>query len=325
MPLIKKSTYKPPFYLLGGTLQTLVPALFRKIEEVGYERERLTLSDGDFIDLDWIKTGQKRLVVLTHGLEGDSQRHYMRGMAKIFRDAQWDVLAWNCRSCSGEMNRALRMYNHGDTDDISELIEHVLKSGQYNEISMVGFSMGGSITLNYLGFKGNDTPKEIKSAVAFSAPCDMATSVKLLDKPSKFIYRNKFLTRLTRKMTAKAAQYPDKIDLEKLKTVKVWEDFDRWFSAPVNGYDSPQAFYRKASANFTMHQITVPTLVLSALNDPILTPECFPYHIAEKHPFVYLETPKRGGHVGFTTRGTSVAWSEVRALEFCGGKARLGK
>ncbi|MEY4905819.1 MAG: hypothetical protein RLZZ292_3634, partial [Bacteroidota bacterium] len=124
MPLIKKSTYRPPFYLLGGTLQTLVPALFRKIEAVGYERERLTLSDGDFIDLDWIKTGQKRLVILTHGLEGDSQRHYMRGMATIFRDAQWDVLAWNCRSCSGEMNRALRMYNHGDTDDISELIEH---------------------------------------------------------------------------------------------------------------------------------------------------------------------------------------------------------
>jgi uncharacterized protein len=322
MPLIKKSTYRPPFYLFEGNLQTLVPALFRKVDAVEYNRERLTLSDGDFIDLDWIKTGQKRLVILTHGLEGDSKRHYMRGMAKVFQAANWDVLAWNCRSCSGEMNHALRMYNHGDTDDISELLEHVLQQGQYSEISMVGFSMGGSITLNYLGFKGKDTPKEIKAAVAFSTPCDMATSVKLLDRPSKFIYRNKFLTRLTRKMIAKAAQYPDKIDLAKLKTVKVWEDFDRWFSAPVNGYDSPQAFYRKASANVTLHQITVPTLILSALNDPILTPECFPYTIAATHPYVYLETPKHGGHVGFSTSGSEVAWSEMRALEFVSGLVR---
>ena len=115
MPVIPHSSYPgPPAYLRNGHLQTVVPSVFRKVKGVDYERERLELPDGDFLDLDWLDSRSKRLLIVTHGLEGDSHRHYVKGTAKLFSAAGWDVLAWNCRSCSGEMNRAFRLYNHGE-------------------------------------------------------------------------------------------------------------------------------------------------------------------------------------------------------------------
>jgi len=159
MPIINQSTYPgPPSYLFNGHLQTIVPSVFRKVEGVAYERERFLLADGDFVDIDWLDTRSKKLVVLTHGLEGDSGRHYIKGTAKLFSQNGWDVLAWNCRSCSGEMNKAFRLYNHGEIGDISELINHALRTKHYEKIVLVGYSMGGNISLKYVGARGKEQP-----------------------------------------------------------------------------------------------------------------------------------------------------------------------
>ena len=126
MPIIKNSTYpNPPFYQFNGHLQTIIPGIFRKVKGVNYDRERLELSDGDFLDLDWIRKGNKNIVLLSHGLEGDSDRQYILGAAKYFSQNGWDVLAWNCRSCSGEMNRNPRLYHHGDIEDIGTVVNHI--------------------------------------------------------------------------------------------------------------------------------------------------------------------------------------------------------
>ena len=126
MPLVYSAYPGPPAYQYNGHLQTIVPSLTRRVTGVTYERERLILADGDFVDLDWVDNAQNRLVILTHGLEGDSNRQYIRGTARLFSQHNYDVLAWNCRSCSGEMNRAFRLYNHGEIGDISEVIDHAL-------------------------------------------------------------------------------------------------------------------------------------------------------------------------------------------------------
>ena len=137
MPLIKESTYKrAPRYQFNGHLQTVLP-------------------DGDFVDLDWVDNRSRNLVLLSHGLEGNSERHYMMGMANRFSEEGWDVLAWNCRSCSGEMNRKFRLYNHGEIGDIGEVIGHALQTKDYEKVLLVGFSMGGSILMKYLGVHGN--------------------------------------------------------------------------------------------------------------------------------------------------------------------------
>lgn len=316
MPLILNSTYRRSPLLLDGHFESIVPSVFRKVIGVTYERERITTSDGDFLDLDWLDRGSRKLVILTHGLEGDSRRHYVMGTAKLFFQNGWDVLAWNCRSCSGEMNRAQRMYHHGDTEDIGEVVTHALRSKKYEQVAMCGFSMGANITMKYLGVHGKNVPEPIRSAAVFSAPTDLREGAEILDKASNIIYRKRFMFYLKKKMEAKNAQYPGVIDLENFKKIKVWKDFDDYFSAPLNGFTDALDFYEKASAKNFMAGIAIPTLLVQALNDPILPSSCYPKDLCEQHPHLHLEITKHGGHVGFWKPGKEFAWSEERSLDF---------
>ena len=210
MPLITTSTYrKPATYLFNGHLETIYPGVFRQISNLTYERERITTPDDDFLDVDWIDKNSRRLVILTHGLEGSTERHYIKAPAKLFSQNGWDVLAWNCRSCSGEMNRQLRLYNHGDLDDISTIVAYALQRKSYERIVMVGYSMGGAITLNYLGRKAAEVPVVIDRAVAFSTPCDLGDSISALEARENWLYRNRFRRSLQQKITAKAELFPN--------------------------------------------------------------------------------------------------------------------
>ncbi len=319
MPLLPHSSFPgPPFWQFNGHLQTILPGALRRVAGLDYERERIDTPDGDFLDLDWVRQGSRRLVVITHGLEGSSDRQYVRGTAKIFAQNGWDVLAWNCRSCSGEMNHAFRLYHHGDVEDIGTVVGHALKDGQYEQLSLVGYSMGANITMKYLGTQGEQAPEAIRNAIVFSAPCDISAGADVLDRWDNRVYKTRFLKALEQKIRGKEAQYPGRIDLSKLRQVRRWRDFDEWFSAPLCGYRNAGEFYQQASAKNFIAGIRRPTLLVSAQNDPILTPACFPIDLAREHPFFYLELPREGGHCGFQTRhrNDEFAWSERRALEF---------
>lgn len=317
MPLVQPSAYPgPPAYLYNGHLQTIMPSLMRKVTGVAYQRERLTLSDDDFVDLDWVRNGNEKLVVITHGLEGDSRRQYVMGAAKLFAGNGYDVLAWNCRSCSGEMNRAFRLYNHGEIGDIHEVLQYALRQRNYTDVTLLGFSMGGNITLKYLGVQGNHLSSAVRRGIAVSAPIDLHASARLLDHPSNRFYRNRFMKKLTVKIARKAALFPGQLNMADLRRVKVWRDFDEYFSAPVNGYRDADDFYTQASAVNFMSGITVPTLLLNAQNDPLLPPECAPVTLAGEHPHIFLETPTTGGHVGFVVARDLHTYAERRALAF---------
>jgi len=279
-------------------------------------RERLELKDGDFLDLDWIKKKNKNLAILVHGLEGNTDRHYMKGMASFLSNNQYDILAMNCRSCSGEMNRHLRLYNHGETEDLGAVVEHAENQNAYQNIFLVGFSMGGSIILNYLGQQGKSVNSKISGAITFSVPTDLHDSVRKLDDPALSFYRKRFHRMLSDKIKQKALQFPDQIDISKINSFEKWSEFDDRFSAPINGYKDANEFYTRGSANNNLAEISVPTLLVNSLNDPILTPSCFPKTLAKNHPFFHLEIAERGGHVGFSWPRKKYAWSEYRTLEF---------
>jgi hypothetical protein len=318
MPLVEQSSFPgPPPWQYNGHLQTLAPGLFRRVKGVDYQRERIDTPDGDFLDLDWIRRGYRRVLILTHGLEGNSSRQYIRGAAKLFSRNQWDVLAWNCRSCSGEMNRAFRMYHHGDVEDIGTVIGHANRTGQYDTVALMGFSMGANITLKYLGVHGEQAPAPVRAAVAFSAPCDLRSGAEVLDRWDNTLYYRRFLRALIQKIRIKNEQFPGRLDLSKLRQVRRWRDFDEYFSAPICGYRDAADFYRQASAKNFLEGIRIPTLLVNAGNDPILTPECMPVDTARSHPYFHLEITPQGGHCGFQTRGGGeFAWAERRALEF---------
>ena len=316
MPVIAKSTFRRSPFLFNGHIETIYPALFRKVTDVPYERERLILSDGDFVDLDWLDNGSRCLVLISHGLEGNSSRQYVAGMARFFSNKKWDVLAWNCRSCSGEMNKASQLYHHGEIGDIGEVISHTLKTKNYEKIVLIGFSMGGNISMKYIGVHGKELPSAVKACVAFSSPTDLEAGANILDHSSNFIYKRRFLKNLKIKLEHKNEQYPGSINLSAFPTIKVWRDFDELYSAPMNKFANAAAFYKNASAKNFLAGITIPTLLVQAKNDPILPIECYPTDLCNKLEKVFLEIPKHGGHVGFWRPGEQFSWAERRAFEF---------
>lgn len=321
MPIIHNSGYAgPPRWQWNGHMQTIVPGVFRRVKNIDYQRERIHTPDDDFLDLDWLrKPEHKRLVIISHGLEGDSRAQYVLGTAQLFFRNGWDVLAWNCRSCSGEMNRQFRMYHHGDTEDISLVIQHGLETNKYDSLALTGYSMGANITLKYLGVQGKNIPDQLRSAAVFSAPTDIRAGADVLDRWDNLIYKQRFMRLLYKKIKVKARKFPGRIQTENFRKVRYWYDFDEFFSAPICGFASADEFHQQASAKNFLHGIAIPTLLASAKNDPILTPECFPVEIAREHPFLHLELTESGGHCGFQQAGRKrYSWAEERALEFCG-------
>ena len=313
MPLVP-TTYRAPLGLRGGHFSTIYPTLFRRVPNLESNRERLELPDGDFMDLDWSRSGNKRLAIIGHGLEGDSRAKYIQGMARALQKRGWDTLAWNCRGCSGEPNRLLRSYHSGVSEDLSLIIDHALVHN-YREISLVGFSLGGNIILKYLGELGANAPSEIKSAVAFSAPCDLTSSSLQLGEWQNRIYMSRFMTGLKEKIEIKNEQFPNQLDLSGLKKMKTFAEFDDRFTAPLNGFTDARDYWTKASSKPHLSNIRIPALLISALNDPFLPPACFPEEIARASQHFHLEMPKHGGHVGFATRSEEY-WSETRCGEF---------
>ncbi len=317
MPYILSKYPGPPLLLRNGTVETVYAALWRRAPEIPYERERRELPDGDFIDLDWLKQGSQKLAVLVHGLEGNSQRPYLRAMASLYYEKGWDVLAWNARSCSGEMNRNFRLYSHADIDDLQLVLNGILNSNSYEKVSLTGISMGGNMVLKYAGVEGKSLRNSALVAVtAISTPLDLRAAARNLDRPDMFIFNWKFSKNLKKKITAKARQYPGRLDLEKLDKMDCWEDFDRYFTVPLGGYAHVDQFYELGSGINYLPGIAVPTLIINAQNDPILTEESLDFRMPGGQSQIHVELPKYGGHVAFTLKNSIYNWSEIRSLSF---------
>jgi uncharacterized protein len=313
MPVLV-SRFRPPFFLCNGHVQTVLATLLPAESSVELQRERLELSDGDFLDLGWVRKGANRLAILSHGLEGSSDARYIRGMAARLNAAAWDVLVWDFRGCSQESNRLPRLYHSGETGDLGAVIDFA--ANRYSLISLVGFSLGGNLILKYLG-ESNPHPA-IVSAAAISAPLDLAATARGLDRHwSKEIYRRSFIKSLIAKVETKAARFPDKFDVTGIRTIQTFEEFDDRYTAPIHGFRDAADYWAKTSARQYLDRITVPTLILNAADDPLLTPESLPVPEAERNPCLFLEMPKSGGHLGFIDLVHGIEpWSERRVIEF---------
>lgn len=316
MSIITTSNYKAPFLYRNGHISTVVPSLIGKLKNPGYVRERMELADGDFLDIDWLrKDRNEKVIIISHGLEGSSYRHYVINSARYFYEAGYDIMAWNYRSCSGTMNRLLRLYHHGVTDDLGAVIKQAL-AVKYKSVYLVGYSMGGSTTLKYLGEQSKNRHSSIKGAATFSVPCNLWNSAEMLLKKSNSIYKKRFLKKLKRKIVAKAGQYPSDMDITGIDKLSTFQELDTRYTAPLHGFESAQHFYDTSTCDLVIPQIQVQSLIVNAKNDPLLGDKCYPYDLVQDHPYVHLETPSHGGHVGFPMSGSKQSWSEVRALEF---------
>ncbi|MEO9476174.1 MAG: alpha/beta fold hydrolase [Cyclobacteriaceae bacterium] len=308
------SEYKRPLLLANSHLETIYPALFRQVKNTPHpQRERINTPDGDFLDLDWYRRGSEKLLILQHGLEGSSDRPYMLGMARAFLEKGYDVCSWNFRGCSGEMNKQPIFYHSGATYDLDAVVNKGLES--YEDITLIGFSLGGNLTLKYLGEAQRN--ERIKRAVAVSVPLDLGSGADNLDTPKCFIYQRRFLNNLVRKVRIKNETIPGFVDLNKLEKIDSIRSFDEYVTAPLHGFKGAEDYYQQNSSKQFLKDISTPTLILNAGNDPLLTPTILNPNI-EKSEQVEYQITKHGGHVGFAQFGSnSQYWSELRALEFC--------
>ena len=312
-------TYTPPKIFKSAHLQTIYPYLARHGGTPDYIRERIETDDNDFLDLDWLPTvSSKKLVELCHGLEGSSKQPYMVAMAKYLRQNGFDILAWNFRSCSEEPNLAAKSYHAGMTSDLDRVIRHAQLQNHYQEINLVGFSLGGNLILKYLGENKFESSRCIHKAVTFSVPCCLEAAEEALSQGFNKVYSRLFTLSVLRKARKKKTLLAEHgVDLDKLSKIKSLRDYDEWVIAPLHGYQDHFDYWQQNSAKHFLKNIKIPTLIVNALDDPMLLNDCYPHDFIRDNKLITLETPETGGHIGFVDfNEENTYWSEKRTKQF---------
>lgn len=285
---------------------TCAPSLFGRVPEVGYDRKRVTTPDGDFLDLDYVKNGNKRVAIICHGLEGSSSSIYVLLQAEYLIKKGWDILSLNYRGCSGEMNHQLQMYNSGETRDLYFVADHHV--ADYDEIVFIGYSLGGNLVLKYAGEYPDRVHPKVSSVVAISTPLDLHDSSEHLLKWDNYLYQLLFLKSLKAKIRAKSKQFPDQVSLKHLRKCYNLYRFDEYYTAPIWGYRDAKDYYDSCASIQWIDQINVPTLIINAMNDPFLGPRCYPTDLISRLPHINMLTPAYGGHVGFAYSRDDRSW-----------------
>ena len=318
MPVIQ-SDYRPINALFRNPhVNTIYASLLRRSPRIKFTRERIELTDGDFLDLDWSKKGNKNLILVLAGLEGKSRSLYARAVIKHFNRNNWDAVSMNYRGCSGTKNRILRGYHMGASDDVKSTINHILDKYNYEKIVIIGYSLGGNLALKYAGEEGKNIPKEIAATVSFSVPLSIKKSNERLSKWYNWHYLKWFMFPLNRKANGKKKQFPGKIDSYRGFFMSgSFLYFDTHFTAPANGFDTVEEYWNQSTAKPVLKDIQIPSLIIASRDDTFISEECYPTKEAESNKSIFLEISEHGGHCGFIRHFfEKVWWMEERALEF---------
>ncbi|WP_299060647.1 alpha/beta fold hydrolase [uncultured Polaribacter sp.] len=312
------SDYTPTLPFKNSHFNTMYRPLFMK-DICSYLRKRITTWDADFIDLDFSLVGSKSLVLLIHGLEGSSNSRYMVSTSKHLNKKGLDTVCFNLRGCSGDDNLLIGTYHSGKTEDVDFVVKYLLKNYAYENIIIVGFSLGGNLTLKYLGEKSEAISNKIKGAVAVSVPIDIASAEKELEKLKNKLYLEVFFKTMKNKLLEKAHKFPSyNLDKDKLFKATKFKHLEHLYTVPVFGFESPEDYWAKASSKPYLSKIKKPTLLINAKDDTFLSKECFPFEEAHSSDDFFFEGPNYGGHVGFMTsfKPKENTWLEKRIERF---------
>ena len=311
-----KDTFNPKFLFKNKHFNTAYRHFFSNLK-INFKRKRIQTNDGDFLDLDFATVNANKVVIAIHGLEGSSDSSYIKTLTKTLNENNFDVIALNLRSCSGEPNKLLSSYHSGKSDDLLEVIQYIEKGYQYKKIHIVGYSLGGNITLKFMGEFADST--NVNSAVAISVPCSLkGSSIAMTEKGNK-MYVNNFLKTLRAKAKIKFEKFPDSnLEIHKILSAKNFSEFDNNYTAPAHGFKNANDYYEKSSSKQFLKFIKKPTLLITALDDSFLNEDCYPTKEAENSKHFHLLTTKYGGHVGFCQSFSmkNNYWCENQILSF---------
>jgi uncharacterized protein len=314
--------YSPAWWIPGGHLQTLWGKLFRRQKAVPTTLERWDTPDGDFIEVHRLAGpgGGPRLMLL-HGLEGTVRSHYAQGLLGEAARRGWAADLLIFRSCGSEINRTRRFYHSGETSDVAFVVDRIVEEFPGAPLALAGVSLGGNVLLKFLGERGADLPPALVAAAAISVPFDLGRSSKRVNRGFSRVYQRFFLNSLRRKVREKVVLFPDLVAPDRVSALRTLEDFDDAITAPLHGYRDASDYYTRASSLPSLAAIRLNTLLLSAVDDPMLPAEVLDdvREAARKNPALHIEFVSKGGHAGFVTG--SVPWrpfyyAEYRVGEF---------
>jgi uncharacterized protein len=314
--------YRPAPWLTNRHLHTVWGRVVRRLPALPLRRERWTTPDDDFVDI--LRTNaaspESPTFLLLHGLESSLRSHYILPILKLAAARGWQANLLFFRGCGGEPNRQPRSYHSGETTDVALVVERLRNERPDAPVILAGVSLGGNVLLKYLGEHGESLEGIVAAATAISVPYDLARSCQHIDEHASF-YSRWFLKDLRPKALAKIERFPGLADPEAIRRSNSMWSFDDAYTSVVHGFADAADYYRQSSAIHYLEGIRVPTLLLSALDDPFHPPEVLhdAAAIARRNPALISEFVDVGGHVGFVEG--AVPWStssycERRAIEF---------
>lgn len=319
MDELSKHPFHPPAWLRNPHLQTVGARYLRKVEPPTLCQERWATPDDDFVDLYFLEGDPEMpLVFILHGLEGSVESTYMHGLLQELAKFGWNAAVMEFRSCSGEMNRAKRLYHSGETTDADWAVGQLAKRYPGKPIYMAGYSLGGNVTAKWLGELGDGVPDAVKGAAVISAPYDLVSSGKHMDNSISRLYVLHFLRMLIPKAVEKEQQYPGSLDIERIKKARTFAEFDTHATAALHGFDDSHDYYTKVQCGQFLDGIRRPTLLLSSADDPFNPGHSLPREIADFSSWLFPQFTDRGGHVGFIRKGDSGLgyWAEEQTVRF---------
>ena len=315
-------TYTPAWWVPGPHLRTMWGRLTRRRLRTPLRVERWTTPDDDVLELRRLDrpahaSASTPHLVFLHGLEGGVHSHYV---ANLFAEATrrcWSADLVLFRGCAGEVNHARRFYHSGETSDFDFALRRIVAERPDAPIGLAGVSLGGNVLLKWLGERSiEDIPRSVRGAVGVSVPFDLARGCRYLSRGFSHVYERFFLRSLVAKARAKLARHPDLFDSAALGRVRTLWEFDDVVTAPVHGFRNALDYYTQSSSIHYLPGIRVPTLLLSAADDPFLPAEVLDdvRSIAHTNPSLQVEFVHRGGHVGFISG--RVPWRPVYYAEW---------
>jgi predicted alpha/beta-fold hydrolase len=321
-------TYRPAWFVPGRHLRTLWGKFVRRRPCVPTTVERWPTPDDDFLAIHRVQgaPGQPMLVLL-HGLEGSPDSHYARGLLARAHALRWSAAAIVFRTCGGEMNQARRFYHSGETSDLDFVVRRLTSNAPDTPLVLAGFSLGGNVLIKWLGERGSEIPPTVRAAATVSVPYDLARGSRYINEGFSRIYEQHFLRSLVRKTALKRKRFPDIAPSANLATLRTMWAFDDAVTAPIHGFRDARDYYERSSSLRWLSNIRVPTLLLSAKDDPFLPAEVLDEvrDVARENPALHCEFVDHGGHVGFI--GGSVPWrpqywAEWRVVDFLSTQLR---
>jgi len=321
------SEYRPRF--TGGHTQTLYawakPRRFPRLPEPS-ERFFDVAPDARVLAHCHFQGGEKGgmgepvpTLILLHGLEGSSHAHYMRGMSDKAWAAGWNVVRLNQRNCGGTERLSKGLYHSGLTHDAQFIIRELIAGDGIQAIAVAGYSLGGNLALKLAGELGDAAPPELKAICAVSPTMDLAVCVEALERRSNFPYQWNFVRNLKGRMRRKAAAWPGEYSLDPLKGMWTVRQFDEAYTAPYHGFRDADDYYFRASAMRVIDRIRIPTLILTAEDDPFVPASSFRDPAVTNNPNVHVAITKYGGHCAYVERENGEYdgyWAEREVIRF---------